>query len=85
MTQTTETRERVAKRPRLSRLEIVAGGLYLLVMLVLVALEPDILEAPFASPRAILATFGGGALVLVALFVMIRLGVPPIVRVLVVG
>lgn len=69
----------------MSRLEIVAGGLYLLVLLVLVALEPDILEAPFASTRAILATFGGAALALVALVVMIRIGVPPIVRVLVVG
>jgi hypothetical protein len=63
----------------------MAGGLYLLVLLVLVAIEPDILEAPFASPRAILATFGGAALVLGALAVMIRFGVPPIVRVLVVG
>ncbi len=86
MTPTTETREQVARRPRgVSRLEIVAGGLYLLVLLVLVALEPDILEAPFASPRAVLATFGGAALVLIALVVMIRFGVPPVVRVLVVG
>lgn len=69
----------------MSRLEMVMGGLYVLVMLVLVALEPDILEAPFASPRAFLATFGGAALVLLAMIVMIRVGVPPVVRVLVVG
>lgn len=88
MTSTTDTREPVARprRPhRVSRPEIAAGGLYFLVMLVLVALEPDILEAPFASPRAILATFGGAALAGVALAVMIRLGVSPVVRVLVVG
>ena len=80
------TPPRSGRRPRrISTLEIVAGGLYLLVMAVLVALEPDILEAPFASARAILVTFGGAALVVVALVVMIRFGVPPIVRVLVVG
>jgi len=86
VTPSTDTRERTARRPlRPSTLEIGAGALYVLVMLVLILLKPDILEAPFASPRAVLATFGGAALVLVALAVMIRLGVPPVVRVLVVG
>ena len=83
----TETPSRGARRPRrrISKLEIVAGGLYLLVLLVLLAIEPDILQAPFESPRAILVTFGGAALGLVALLAMIRFGVPPIVRVLVIG
>jgi hypothetical protein len=54
-------------------------------MLVLLAIEPDILQAPFESARAILLTFGGAALAVVALVVMIRLGVPPVVRVLVIA
>lgn len=84
---TTETPSRTTRRPRrrISGLEIAAGGLYVLVLLVLVAIEPDILQAPFESPRAILVTFGGLALGLFALLAMIRFGVPPIVRVLVIG
>jgi hypothetical protein len=75
-----------AHRPRpISRLEIVAAGLYVVVLLVLVAIEPDILQAPFESTRAVVVTFGGALLAGVALVVMIRFGVPPVVRVLVIG
>lgn len=70
---------------RPSRLEVVAGALCLVVLAVLVVLEPDILQAPFESPRAVLVTFGGGLLVVVAVVVMTRLRVPAVVRLLVVG
>lgn len=70
---------------RISRLEIGAAVVYVVVMLVLLAIEPDILQAPFESTRSVLLTFGGAALAVVALVAMIRLGVPPVVRVLVIG
>ena len=70
---------------RLSRLEIVAAALYVAVLIVLFALEPDILQAPFESTRAVVVTFGGALSVAAALVVMIRFGVPPVVRVLVIG
>jgi hypothetical protein len=86
MTSTTEaTRPESRSRRRLSRLELVAGVLYVVVLLVLLAIEPDIVQAPFESARAVLVTFGGAMLAGVALVVMIRTGVPPVVRVLVIG
>lgn len=84
-TSPSRTPSRNRRRRGISKLELAAGGLYLAVMLVLLALEPDILQAPFESTRAILLTFGGAALAAVALMVMIRVGVPPVVRVLVIG
>ena len=71
----------------ISRLEIGAAGIYVVVLLVLVAIEPDILQAPFESTRSpIIVTFGGAVLAVVALTAMIRLGgSPPVVRVLVIG
>jgi hypothetical protein len=69
----------------LSKLEIGAAVLYVVVLLVLLALEPDILQAPFESPRAVVATFGGALLAVVALAVMVRMGVRPVVRLLVIG
>jgi hypothetical protein len=86
MTSTTETTRPESRRPlRLSLVEVIAGGVYVVVLLVLLALEPDILQAPFESARAVLVTFGGALLAGVALVVMIRFGVPPVVRVLVIG
>jgi hypothetical protein len=86
MTPTTEAaRTETPRRYRLSLLELILGGAYVAVLLVLVALEPDILQAPFESTRAVVVTFGGAVLAVVAILVMMRLGVPPVVRVLVVG
>jgi hypothetical protein len=68
-----------------SRLELVVAGLGLIALIVLVALEPDILEAPFASWRSLVASVGGVLLAAVALAVMLRLAVPPLARVLVIG
>ena len=68
-----------------SRLEIAAASVYAIALVVLLAVEPDILQAPFESPRAVAATFGGTLLAAGALAVMIRLGVPPVVRLLVIG
>jgi hypothetical protein len=70
---------------RISRLEIGAAALYVVVLLVLLAREPDILQAPFESARAVVVTFGGGLLAIAALAVMMRLGVAPLLRVLVIG
>jgi hypothetical protein len=75
----------VHRSHQLSRLEIAAALLYSIVLIVLVAIEPDILQAPFESTRAVVVSFGGALLAVVALGVMIRIGIPPIVRLLVVG
>ncbi len=86
MTPTTEAhRASRSSRFRVSRVELVAVAAYVGVLLVLLALEPDILQAPFESTRSVVVTFGGAALVVAAVLVMMRFGVPPVVRVLVVG
>ena len=68
---------------RISRLEIIVGAVIAAVMAVLVLIEPDILEAPFENERTLLFTFGGTVLAAIAFFAMLRLGVPPAVRVIV--
>lgn len=85
MTAPTTTRSVIHRSRRLSRLEIAAAALYVAVLLVLLALEPDILQAPFESTRAVVVTFGGALLAVAALATMIRFGVPPVVRLLVIG
>ena len=57
------------------------GGLVAALMLVLVVLEPDILEAPIENPRTILFTVGGTIAAAVALAVMLWFNVPAIVRI----
>ncbi|HYN33054.1 MAG TPA: DM13 domain-containing protein, partial [Ilumatobacteraceae bacterium] len=53
------------------------------VMLVLVLIEPNILEAPFENERTLLFTFGGTALAALAFVAMLRLRVPVAIRVIV--
>jgi hypothetical protein len=68
---------------RITRLELIVGAAVAAVMLVLVLVEPEILEAPFENGRTILFTVGGTVLAAVAFVAMLRLGVPAIVRVIV--
>jgi hypothetical protein len=68
---------------RITRLEITVGAVIALVMVSVVLIEPNILEAPFENARTLLFTFGGTALAAVALVAMLRLDVPPVVRVIV--
>jgi hypothetical protein len=70
---------------RISRLELVLAALAGVVMVALIGAEPDILEAPFENWRTLLFTFGGTALAAVALVFMVALGVPPVIRVIVLG
>ena len=70
---------------RLSRLEIVVAAVVAVALVVLVVAEPDVLEAAFENTRTVVFTFGGAAVAAVALLAMLRLGVPPIARVLVIG
>jgi hypothetical protein len=81
----TTTPPRADRSRRVSKLEVGAAALFVAVLLVLLALEPDILQAPFESPRAVVATFGGALVAVVAMAVMIRMGVRPVVRLLVIG
>ncbi len=68
---------------RITRLEIIVGAVIAAVMLALVVIEPNILEAPFENWRTVLFTFGGTALAAIAFIVMLRLRVPPVVRLIV--
>jgi hypothetical protein len=65
---------------RVSPLEWAVAAVAAVVLLVLVILEPDILDAPFASPRAVVFTIGGTALAAIALVLMLRWRVHPLVR-----
>lgn len=68
---------------RITRFEIMVGALIAAVMLVLVVIEPNILEAPFENERTMLFTFGGTALAALAFVAMLWLRVPPVIRVIV--
>ena len=68
---------------RISRLEIIVGAAIAAFMLLLVLLEPEILEAPFENERTILFTVGGTALAAIAFVAMLWLRVPAVVRVIV--
>ncbi len=68
---------------RITRLEIIVAAVIAAVLLLLVLIEPDILEAPFENERTILFTFGGTALAAIALVGMLWLRVPPVARLIV--
>ena len=68
---------------RTTGLEIVVGALVAAVMLALVVIEPDILEAPFENERTVLFTVGGTVLAAIAFLAMLWLRVPAVVRVIV--
>ena len=68
---------------RITRFEIIVGALIAAIMLVLVLIEPDILEAPFENSRTLLFTVGGTALAAVTFVAMLWFRVPPVVRVVV--
>jgi hypothetical protein len=70
---------------RITRSEWIIGGLVGALMLVLVVLEPDILEAPLENSRTILFTVGGTIAAAVVLVVMLRFNIPAVVRILVLG
>ena len=67
----------------ITRLEVIIGAVIAFVMATLVVIEPNILEAPFENGRTLLFTFGGTALAAIAFVAMLRLRVPPVVRVIV--
>ncbi len=68
---------------RITRFEYIVGALIAAVMLALVVIEPNILEAPFENERTILFTVGGTVLAAVAFAAMLWLRVPALVRVVV--
>ena len=68
---------------RVARIEIILGAVISVVILSLVLIEPNILEAPFENERTLLFTFGGTVLAAIALVAMLWLRVPAVVRVIV--
>jgi Electron transfer DM13 len=66
---------------RITTPEWILGGLVAALMLVLVVIEPDILEAPVENWRTIVFTVGGTVAAAVALVVMLWLKVPAVVRI----
>ena len=68
---------------RITRFEILVGAVIAAVMLLLVLIEPNILEAPFENERTLLFTVGGTAIAAIAYAVMLWLRVPAVIRVIV--
>jgi hypothetical protein len=68
---------------RITTPEWIIGGLVGALMLVLVVLEPDILEAPVENSRTILFTVGGTIAAAVVFVAMLRFNVPAVLRILV--
>ena len=68
---------------RITRLEMLVGAALAALLLVLVVIEPDILEAPFENSNTILFTLGGTAIAAVAFIAMLWLRVPAPVRIVV--
>ena len=66
---------------RITRMEMIVGAVIAVVMLALVIIEPNILEAPFENERTLLFTFGGTALAAIAFVAMLWLKVPAAIRV----
>lgn len=66
---------------RITRFELIIGALIAVFMLMLVVIEPNILEAPFQNGRTMWFTFGGTVLAALAFAVMLWLRVPPVIRV----
>ena len=65
---------------RITRLEIIVAVVIAAVLLVLILLEPEILEAPFENGRTMLFTVGGTVIAALALVAMLWLRVPAPVR-----
>ena len=68
---------------RLTRAELLVAGTVAAVMLGLVLVEPDILSAPFENANTIVFTVGGTVVAVIALVLMLRFAVPPVIRVVV--
>lgn len=68
---------------RLTNAEWIVAGTVAVVTVVLVLLEPDIVEAPVENSRSILFTVGGTVLAALALALMLRFAVPPVLRIVV--
>lgn len=66
---------------RITRGELAIAALVAVAMLVLVVVEPDVLEAPFENGRTLLFTFGGTVVAALVLLAMLRFSVPAVVRV----
>ena len=70
---------------RITRLELAAAALAAVVLAVLVVIEPDILQAPFENANTVVFTVGGTVAAAVVLVLMLRWGVPAVVRLAVLG
>ena len=83
--QRTDIIDRPRRRGRIAPIELGAAAIAAIVMAGLVLAEPDVLGAPFENGRTMAFTFGGTAAAAVALMLMVRHRVHPVVRVLVLG
>jgi hypothetical protein len=68
-----------------SRLEIAVAAVVVGVLALLALAEPDILAAPFENERTLIFTIGGTLVAALAFVAMLRFGVPPVLRVVLLG
>ncbi len=70
---------------RITPLEWGAAAVLVVAAVVLVVVEPDVLQAPFQSGRSLAFSVGGTVLAAIALLVMLHFRVPAVLRLLVLG
>ncbi|MEM8923070.1 MAG: DM13 domain-containing protein [Actinomycetota bacterium] len=68
---------------RIARIEVIVAALVAVAGVVLVIIEPNVLEAPFENANTLLFTFGGTLLAALVFVAMLWFGVPAPVRILV--
>ncbi len=94
MTGPTDTTDKTTSSPtglparllgRIARVEIIVAALVAVGAVVLVLIEPDVLEAPFENGNTLLFTFGGTLVAAAAFVALLWLNVPAPLRILVLG
>ncbi|MEM9131904.1 MAG: DM13 domain-containing protein [Actinomycetota bacterium] len=68
---------------RVARVEVVVAALVAVAAVVLVIIEPNVLEAPFENANTLIFTFGGTLLAALIFVAMLWFRVPPIIRIVV--
>ena len=68
---------------RIARIEVIVAVTGVVGAVVLVAIEPNVLEAPFENANTVLFTFGGTLLAVATFVAMLWFRVPPVVRIVV--
>ncbi|MEM7341298.1 MAG: DM13 domain-containing protein [Actinomycetota bacterium] len=70
---------------RIARIEMIVAAVVAVGAIVLVAIEPNVLEAPFENVNTLAFTFGGTLVAVIAFVAMLWFRIPPALRIVVLG